>query len=337
MKNKRMIMVLGILVVILGGAFIFSETEADSDSQSPNTGEAFKIGILQTTSHPALDDITAGTIEGLKENGYSEGENTTVNFQNGQGDQNLMNTMAQTLVDEGADLLVGIGTPASQALANATSDIPIILAAVSDPVGAGLVESEEAPGGNITGVKDQSPVKAQLELMLELLPETKDIALFYSSGEDNARAEGLRAEQAAEELGLTTVTYTASGTNEIQQLVAKMAQEVDAIYMPTDNTIASAFDTVVSEATRYETPLIPTVDTMVAQGGLATVGINQKQLGFESGRMGAEVLDGREISTFPVFVLNEGEALVNLEQAERLGLTLPEAAVEEATVVQPGE
>lgn len=337
MKNKRMIIVIGILVVILGGAFIFSGTEADSDSQQPDTGEEFKIGILQTTSHPALDDITAGTIEGLDENGYIEGENATITFQNGQGDQNLMNTMAQSLVDEGADLLVGIGTSASQALANATSDIPIILAAVSDPVGAGLVESEEAPGGNITGVKDQSPVKAQLELMLELLPETKDIALFYSSGEDNARAEGERAEQAAEELGLTTVTYTASGTNEIQQLVAKMAQEVDAIYLPTDNTIASAFDTVVSEATRYDTPLIPTVDTMVAQGGLATVGINQKQLGFESGRMGAEVLDGRDISAFPVFVLNEGETLINLEQAERLGLTLPETAVEEATVVQSGE
>lgn len=332
-KNKRMIIILGLLVVVLVGGFILSAGKTGSDAQQPSSGSDFKIGILQTTSHPALDEITAGTIEGLEENGYVEGENMMVTFQNGQGDQNLMNTMAQSLVDEGADLLVGIGTPASQALANATSEIPIILAAVSDPVGAGLVESEEDPGGNITGVKDQSPVQAQLELMLEVLPETEHIGLFYSSGEDNARAEAERAKKAAEELGLTTDTYTVSGTNEIQNMVATMAQEVDAIYLPTDNTIASAFDTVVSEATRYDTPLIPTVDSMITQGGLATVGINQKQLGFESGRMGAEVLDGKDIRTFPVFVLEEGDVLINQGQAERLGLTVPKTILDEATIV----
>lgn len=340
MKNKRMMVVLGLIAAVLIGTFIFSLNNSNTDATEPQTtGEPsdskdfVKIGILQTTSHPALDDITAGAIEGLAEYGYIEGENAEIMMQNGQGDQNLMNTMAQSLVEDGADLLVGIGTPASQALANATNDIPIILGAVSDPVGAGLVESEEAPGGNITGVKDQSPVKAQLELMLTVLPNIEHIGLLYSSGEDNALAEAKRAEQAAEELGLTTVTYTASGTNELQQLVATLSQEVDAIYLPTDNTIASAFDTVVSEATRYDIPLVPTVDSMVAQGGLVTVGINQRQLGFESGRMGAEVLDGTDISSFPVYVFDEGDNIINLNQAETLGITIPEEILNDATII----
>lgn len=335
MKNKKMILIVGLLLVLLGGGLVSSMGQA---AETGAKGEKeLKIGILQTTSHPALDEITEGVKDGLEEHGYVEGEGVTIDFQNGQGDQNLMNTMAQNLVDSGVDLLVGIGTPASQALANATSEIPIILGAVSDPVGAGLVESEEAPGGNITGVKDQSPVEAQLALMLELLPDTRHIGLFYSSGEDNAHAEAERAKEAAEALGLTTTTYTASGTNDVQQMVGLMAQEVDAIYLPTDNTIASAFDTVVKEATRYHTPLVPTVDAMINQGGLVTVGINQRLLGFESGRMGAEVLDGKDISTLPVYVFSEGDGLINKKQADELGIEISEIVLEQATLVETNE
>ncbi|MDZ7835942.1 MAG: ABC transporter substrate-binding protein [Alkalibacterium sp.] len=207
----------------------------------------------------------------------------------------------------------------------------------SDPVGAGFVDTEENPGKNVTGVKDEAPVQAQLDMMLELLPEATEIGVLYSSGEDNARAEAERAITAIEEMGLNPVEYTVSSTNEIQQTVATMAQEVDAIYLPTDNTIASAFDTVVSEANRYDVPLIPTVDSMIAQGGLATVGINQTDTGFETGRMAAEVLDGTDPSEFPVYVLSEGDKLVNLEQAERLGVDIPQSVLDEATVIESND
>ncbi|MER2064177.1 MAG: tryptophan ABC transporter substrate-binding protein [Alkalibacterium sp.] len=355
MKNKKLLVMLGALVVLLVGVFAFSladsgegetqegspetseETETSEATEETDEEETFVVGILQTTSHPALDAITEGAIDGLAENGYVDGENTEVVFQNGQGDQNLMNTMAQSLVEDGADILIGIGTPASQAFANATDEIPIIMGAVSDPVGAGLVDSEEAPGKNITGVKDEAPVQAQLDMMLELLPEATDIGVLYSSGEDNARAEAERAVTAIEDMGLTPVEYTVSSTNEIQQTVATMAQEVDAIYLPTDNTIASAFDTVVSEANRYDVPLVPTVDSMIAQGGLATVGINQTATGFESGRMAAEVLDGTDPSDFPVYVLREGDKLVNLEQAELLGIDIPQSVLDEATVIEAND
>ncbi|WP_423190130.1 tryptophan ABC transporter substrate-binding protein [Alkalibacterium sp. f15] len=342
MKRKGLFLTLGVIVLLLVGVFAFSMADSGNDESQEGTEtseeqETFVVGILQTASHPALDAITEGAIEGLAENGYVDGENTEIVFQNGQGDQNLMNTMAQSLVEDGADLLIGIGTPASQAFANATDDIPIIMGAVSDPVGAGLVASEEAPGKNITGVKDQAPVEAQLAMMLEMLPEAMEIGVLYSSGEDNSRAEGERAEKAIEELGLNPVTYTVSSTNEIQQTVATMAQEVDVIYLPTDNTIASAFDTVVSEANRYDIPLIPTVDSMIAQGGLATVGINQTDTGFETGRMAAEVLQGKNPSGFPVFVLSEGDKLVNQQQADLLGIEIPQTVLDEAIMIETNE
>ncbi|TVP93411.1 ABC transporter substrate binding protein, partial [Alkalibacterium sp.] len=147
MKSKGMFITIGAILIVLIGVFVSSLTNADSSESDNETEQAagesseqeiLTVGILQTTSHPSLDEITAGSIEGLAEHGYVDGENIEVVFQNAQGDQNLMNTMAQSLVDEGADLLIGIGTPASQAFANATSEIPIIMGAVSDPVGAGL-------------------------------------------------------------------------------------------------------------------------------------------------------------------------------------------------------
>ncbi|MFO8069159.1 MAG: tryptophan ABC transporter substrate-binding protein [Alkalibacterium sp.] len=346
MKRKGLFLTLSVIVLLLVGVFTFSIVNSGNDeSQGEATGtsagteeqEDFVVGILQTASHPALDAITAGAIEGLAENGFVDGDNTEIVFQNGQGDQNLMNTMAQSLVEDGADLLIGIGTPASQAFANATADIPIIMGAVSDPVGAGLVASEEAPGKNITGVKDQAPVEAQLGMMLELLPEAMEIGVLYSSGEDNALAEAERAEKAIEGLGLNAVVYTVSSTNEIQQTVATMAQEVDVIYLPTDNTIASAFDTVVSEANRYDIPLIPTVDSMIAQGGLATVGINQTDTGFETGRMAAEVLQGQDPSEFPVYVLSEGDKLVNQQQADLLGIEIPQTVLDEAIMIETND
>lgn len=346
MKRKGMVITLGVILVVLIGVFISSLTGAESplnEGETEQTAgeneeqEMLKVGILQTTSHPSLDEITAGSIEGLAQHGYVDGENIEVVFQNAQGDQNLMNTMAQSLVEEGSDLLIGIGTPASQAFANATNDIPIIMGAVSDPIGAGLVQSEDSPGTNVTGVKNQAPVEAQLDLMLDVLPETATVGVLYSSGEDNSRAEGERASDVLEEMGLDSITYTVSNTNEIQQMVASMSQEVDVIYLPTDNTIASAFDTVVSEADRYDIPLIPTVDLMIAQGGLITVGINQTEMGQETGRMAAEVLDGQSPEDFPVFVLSEGDILVNQEKADRLGITIPQSILDQAIIIDSQE
>lgn len=345
MKNKKgFIIALLAIIGVLVTAFVLTSTgdeeertaqpdEAANEVDEPTDTETLRIGILQTTSHPSLDEIREGTIEGLAEQGYVEGENIEINFQNAQGDQSLLNTMAEDMVEQGSDLLIGIATPAMQALANATSDIPIVMGAASDPVGAGLVETLEEPGRNVTGVQNRTPIEDQLELALEAFPEAERIGLLYSSGEDNAAYESQRAIEIIESLGAEAIPYTVSNTNELQQMVGSMVGEVDVIYLPVDNTIASAFDVVVQEATEAGIPLVPTVDLMVRQGGLLTVGVNQFDMGVETGRLSSELLDGADPATTPVFVMDEGEILVNSSQAETLEVELPSSILEEAVII----
>lgn len=344
MKKRGIIITVTAILAVLSIAFITTgnnqaeENDLSGENSEPSsTEEVLRIGILQTTSHPSLDEIREGSIEGLKERGYMEGENIEIIFQNAQGDQSLLNTMAGNMVEEELDLLIGIATPAQQALANATNDIPIVMGAVADPIGAGLVDSLEEPGGNITGVQNKTPVEDQLKLALEALPEASRIGLLYSSGEDNAAYESQRATETIEEFGAKAVPYTVSSTNELQQMVGVMTQEVDVIYLPVDNTIASAFDVVVQEATQAGVPLIPTVDLMIAQGGLLTVGINQFDMGVETGRLAAELLEGADPATTPVFVMDKGEILVNHTQAETLGIDIPESILEEAVFIDGAE
>lgn len=309
-------------------------TNQASETSEPVEKAEKTVGILQFVSHEALDAITEGIKEGLKESGYTEGDNLTIEFQNGQADQSKLATMSQQLLNKDADVLVGVATPAAQALANVTQDVPIVLGAVTDPVGANLVADMDQPGGNITGVSDKAPVAAQIKLAKDLLPEAKTVGILYSSTEDNSKYQVAEAEAAAEENGLTSKSYAVPSSNEIAQMVQVMAREVDFIYIPLDNTIANAMQTVVQEANKSKTPIITSVDTMVEQGGLATVGQDQFTIGVETGKMVAAILDGTaEPATTPIYTFSDGETIINETQAQLLGITIPENLKDEAKLI----
>ena len=309
-------------------------TNQASEASEPVEKAEKTVGILQFVSHEALDAITEGIKEGLKESGYTEGDNLTIEFQNGQADQSKLATMSQQLLNKDADVLVGVATPAAQALANVTQDVPIVLGAVTDPVGANLVADMDQPGGNITGVSDKAPVAAQIKLAKDLLPEAKTVGILYSSTEDNSKYQVAEAEAAAEENGLTSKSYAVPSSNEIAQMVQVMAREVDFIYIPLDNTIANAMQTVVQEANKSKTPIITSVDTMVEQGGLATVGQDQFTIGVETGKMVAAILDGTaEPATTPIYTFSDGETIINETQAQLLGITIPENLKDEAKLI----
>lgn len=311
-----------------------SGTNQASETLEPVEKAEKTVGILQFVSHEALDAITEGIKEGLKESGYTEGDNLTIEFQNGQADQSKLATMSQQLLNKDADVLVGVATPAAQALANVTQDVPIVLGAVTDPVGANLVADMDQPGGNITGVSDKAPVAAQIKLAKDLLPEAKTVGILYSSTEDNSKYQVAEAEAAAEENGLTSKSYAVPSSNEIAQMVQVMAREVDFIYIPLDNTIANAMQTVVQEANKSKTPIITSVDTMVEQGGLATVGQDQFTIGVETGKMVAAILDGTaEPATTPIYTFSDGETIINETQAQLLGITIPENLKDEAKLI----
>ncbi|MFD2305504.1 tryptophan ABC transporter substrate-binding protein [Enterococcus termitis] len=327
-KNRLTIVVAAIILFLIGSFFV--EKKETAKEKLPT------VGVLQFVSHPALDQIYKGIQAGLKDEGYEEGKNMKLVFQNGQADQSKLATMSQQLVQEKkSDVLIGIATPAAQALANTTSEIPIVLGAITDPVSAGLVDSNEKPGRNITGVSDKSPVDAQFDLIAQLVPKSKKVGILYASSEENSKYQVEEAKKIAEEKGMTVKTFAVPSSNEIAQTVQVMTSEVELIYIPTDNTIANAMQTVVSEADKAKVPIFPSVDTMVEQGGVATVGINQFDLGVQTGKMAAAILSGKsQAATTPIYTFKTGDIIINQKQADKLGITLPDNIRSKAKIIE---
>lgn len=334
-KNKGFMITVGILLVALvGGFFMELQKEKAISDVTENGTKHYTVGLLQFVSHPALDQISDGVRAGLKESGLIEGENLEIIYQNGQADQSKLTTMSEQLITKGSDVLVGVATPAAQSLANQTKEIPVILGAVTDPVGAGLVSDMENPGANITGVSDKAPVLEQLKLAKELLPYAKKVGILFTSSEDNSKYQVAEAEEIAKELGLETEQFSVPSTNEVSQVVQVMAKKVDFIYIPLDNVLANAMPTIVSEADKTLTPIITSADTMVAEGGLGTVGINQFEIGVQAGRMAASVLRGESNpATTPIYTFKEGDLILNEKQAAVLGIEIPEKLKESAIIV----
>lgn len=268
-----------------------------------------KIGVLQFVSHPSLDLIYKGIQDGLAEEGYKD-DQVKIDFMNSEGDQSKVATMSKQLVANGNDLVVGIATPAAQGLASATKDLPVIMAAITDPIGANLVKDLKKPGGNVTGVSDHNPAQQQVELIKALTPNVKTIGALYSSSEDNSKTQVEEFKAYAEKAGLTVETFAVPSTNEIASTVTVMTSKVDAIWVPIDNTIASGFPTVVSSNQSSKKPIYPSATAMVEVGGLASVVIDQHDLGVATGKMIVQVLKGAKPADFPVNVFNSDNVYI---------------------------
>ncbi|MFC4771521.1 tryptophan ABC transporter substrate-binding protein [Enterococcus hermanniensis] len=334
MKNKGIIGSIIALAIVLIGVFAYQmgtrQTTATTDTEKIKT-----VGILQYVSHSSLDQIKKGVIAGLKDKGYTEGENLKIEFLNGQADQSKLNSMSQQLLDKKSDVLVGIATPAAKALANATTDTPIIMGAISDPVGSGLVKDLKNPGGNVTGVNNLTPVGQQIDMAKELFPNAKAMGIVYSSSEENSKSQVETAEQKAKEARYAVKKFAISSSNDLAAVTQQACQESDFLYIPQDNTIASAFQTLISESDKTKTPVFVSVDNMVKEGGIATVGQNQYKLGVETGKMAADVLSGKsKPADTPVNVIDYGDMIINEEKAKELGITIPDSIKEKAEVVK---
>lgn len=329
MKNKKMIGVILAVFVVLGfflGREMFGKKYTKSSSEKT-------IGILQYVSHPALDDIKKGIIKGLADSGFKENKNVKIILRNPQADQSKLKTMSEELIGDNSDVLVGIATPAAQALANQTKDIPIVLGAITDPVATKLVKDEKRPGGNITGVSDKSPVSSQISLVKKILPKVATVGVLYSSSEDSSKSQVEEVKRTAKKQNISVKEYAVASTNDVNSVVNMAAQEVDYIYIPNDNTMASVMPTVVKIADDHKIPVIPVADTMVAEGGLATIALNQYKLGVQTGRMVAQILKGEKPATMPIFSFKTGKVVVNRKQAEKLGIKIPEDVLRDATKV----
>jgi putative ABC transport system substrate-binding protein len=314
------------MMLILSIAIIAAGTGCAGEKPAANSGDekVLNIGIIQYMDHVALDSAREGFVAALNDNGYVDGENITIDLQNAQGDQSNLSTISDRFVSNNADLVLAIATPATQAIAGKTTEIPILGTAVTDYVTARLVDSNEAPGGNVTGTSDMNPIKEQIDLLVQLVPDAKTVGVLYTSSEDNSILQAGIAKEAIEKLGLKYVEVTVTNSNDVQQAAQSIVSQCDAIYIPTDNVFASAMPVVHGVTSQSKTPVICGESGMVNTGGLATLGINYYDLGYQTGLMAVKILKGEaEPATMPVETATGFDFAINGTVAEEIGLQIP--------------
>ncbi len=338
-KALAMMLVLGMTVSMLSGCGSNNNTPAadqqQSQAQEPQTKEMMTVGIVQLAEHDALTSANKGFVDGLAAEGFVEGENLTLSQQNAQSDQSNLQNIAQQFVSNKVDLICAIATPAAQTVASATADIPIVATAVTDYVEAKLADDNDAPGHNVTGTSDMNPVEDQVDLILAIAPEAKVIGTIYCSSEVNSELQVGLMRQYAESKGLQVEEATVSTVNDIQQAAQSLVNKnVDAIYVPTDNVVASAMPNLVGVTDEYKLPVICGEAAPVANGGLATIGIDYYKLGQQTAVMAAKILRGEATpAEMPIETQKEMTYTVNQEVAERLGITVPQDILDKAEIV----
>lgn len=320
--------ILGIVMAMLLGTSLMAcgskadnanSSESKTEASSEASANAKKVGILQYVQHPALDKANEGFVAALN----GAGIDVAIEQQNAGGEQSAAQTIANKLVNDKKDLILAIATPAAQAVAGVTSDIPVVITAVTDPAASGLVESNDAPGGNVTGSSDLTPVADQIELLTKLLPKAKNVGILYCTAEANSKLQADMAMEALKGKGLNGIEYTVSSSNEIQTVVESMVGKVDAIYVPTDNVIAAGMTTVAMIATtEHKIPIIGAEAAHVENGALATYGIDYFEVGKLAGEQAVEILNGKSPADIPIAYLPKDRCklTINEEVASELGI-----------------
>jgi len=302
------------------------------------TGEkVIKIGISQIVTHPALDAVREGIIEGLAEKGYVEGENIEIDYQNSEGDMTLVATIAQKFVSDEVDLIVAIATPNAQAAISAAegTGIPVVFSAITDPVGSDMVISWEShPDENVTGVSDMIVVEDDLELILEILPGIKTVGTLYNAGESNSVFLVEKLNEAADKLGLEVVEKTVSTSADVLAAAQSLVGQVDAIWVGTDNTVVTALEALIGVAEENDIPLFPADEPSIERGGIAAYGFDYKDIGIQTGWMIARILDGD--GTANDIPVEKGQIInlsLNTTAAERMGVIIPQSVIDKAVTV----
>lgn len=291
------------------------------------------IGIGQFAEHPSLDNCRKGFLAGLAEEGYVEGENLTVIYDNAQTDGGTATQIATNFVAKKVDLIAAIATPMAQSAFGATknTDIPVIFTAVTDPVLAELANEDRTPSGNATGTSDKLPVEKQLAMIRSILPEAKTIGILYSTSEVNSISAIAEYKAAAANYGFEIVESGISVTADIPLAADNLLEKVDCLNNLTDNTVVSSLPIILDKAAKKNIPVFGSEVEQVKIGSLATVGLDYYDLGVQTGKMAAQVLSGeKKASEINFEIIEEAAFYGNTAVAENLGITLPEDLVSTA-------
>jgi len=291
------------------------------------------VAITQIVEHPALDAVYQGVKDELAERGYKEGENLTIMHESAQGNAAIASQIARKFIGEQPDVIVAIATPSAQTVAAAARNIPVVFSAVTDPVGAKLVQSLEAPGANISGVSDMLPIDKHLDMLLRVMPDAKRIGTVYNPGEANAVSLVNLLEERLKARGLTLEKAAATKTSEVLGAARSLVGKADAIYLTTDNTVISAAEAVIAVGERADIPVFAADTATVERGAVAALGFDYYDHGRQTGMMVARVLEGKNPGDMPVETMEKLDLFVNPAAGERMGITLSDELIAEAEQV----
>lgn len=321
-RAVRLVVFLCLVVSVLAGLCACSKKE-----------DKYTIGIIQIVEHPSLDTIRQSFIDKLGAEGYVDGENIVIDYQNAQNDQTNLNTISKKFVNNKYDMIVAIATPSAQAVVAATDEIPIVFAACTDPLGSNLVSNLEKPGANVTGTSDAVSAEKIMELANRITPGFKKIGALYNSSETNSISVINELEEYAAANGLEVIKGTVSSSSEVQQVAISLVGKVDILFSPIDNTIASAMAIVGKIARDAKIPFYVGADSMVKDGALATYGINYVILGQETGDMAVQIIKGKKPGDIPVRTMSDMDIYINKTTAEKIGITIPADILEQAAEI----
>lgn len=298
-------------------------------------GASYTISVNQFVEHPALDAVLQGMQDYLKDSNVE----VKFNVHNAQANMSTANQIAQQMIGEKADLLVAIATPSSQACAQALKKAPadlkrpLLFTAVTDPVAAGLVDNLEKPGGMITGVSDLLPVKKHLEMVMEFQPGIKKLGFLYNAGEANSKAIVASVKELSGEMGFVVVEATAAKTADVYQAAKSLVGRVDAVFIPTDNTIVSALESVVKVGVQNKLPVFAADVSSVERGAVAAMGFDYYKHGYQTGAMAEKILKGASPAAIPVEFQKELQLQINAVYSKKMGVTPPKSLLDKASKV----
>ncbi|MGV3088500.1 ABC transporter substrate-binding protein [Streptococcus suis] len=314
--------------VTLLGAGLLVLVACSSGSEEKSAEGAVKVGVLQYMEHESLTAAREGFVAELADNGYKEGDKLVLDYQNAQGDQANLQTISEQLID-GNDLVLAIATPAAQSLATVSTETPILFTAVTDPISADLVESLEKPGGLLTGTSDQAPIDKQVELLGQAVPDAKTVGILYTTSERNSEVQVEQADKLLKEAGYKVVLKGITSSNEVQDATTSLMKDVDAVFVPTDNTVAATMSMIGELSAEHKVPVIGGSTDMVDQGGLLTYGTNYEALGRQTAKMAIKIIEGEKVTEVPVEYPEAVNLHVNEEMAQKLGIDTSKLSVSE--------
>ncbi|WP_454018048.1 ABC transporter substrate-binding protein [Azospirillum sp. Marseille-Q6669] len=313
--------------------FFAAATAAVALTSAAAFAQTKTVAITAIVEHPALDATRDGVVEALKAAGYTPGDTLKVEYQSAQGNPATAAQIARQFTGARPDVIVPISTPSAQAVVASTRDIPVVFTAVTDPVGAQLVRSLDKPGANVTGVSDMAPVAEHVALIREIVPSVKRLGVLYNAGEPNSVSLVKALKDEAQKAGLTVVEATATKSADAQPAARSLVGKADAIYVPLDNTVVSALESVVAVGQQAKLPVFSADTDSVARGTVASIGFDYRQVGRQTGEAVVRILKGEKPGDVPVTFAKGTDLFVNPKSAAAMGVTIPEAVTQRATKV----